>query len=143
MFPCQEKQGKLRSRVFRGNVEADQVGGEAACANCAIDNAGHHPDGSQNDCGTAEMHPNEAADEKSKHRYKEVAQLARSAVQPIMHEACRVDSHEGDERAEIERLGSDFIGSAAEAAGKEFEKPGASQSKKTHRQDVIARDAAL
>ena len=108
-----------------------------------VGNAGGHPHSAQNQRRATEMEPDEAANQESEARNYQSTEISAFLMAPMVDEGRRIDAHEGDERAEIERLCADFIGPSPKSPGEELEHPGSHKRKRSDCHDVVAGDSAL
>ena len=109
-FSTRRQHSRLRSGLVRRNFEADQFGAKAVRAMRPISDTGSHPYKSQHQRRTAEMEPDEAANQESEGWRDQVAQSSARPIPPKVDERCGIHAHETDERAEIEHLRRELVG---------------------------------
>ena len=121
---------RCASGFIRRNFEGDQFGAEAAGAKGPVSDAGSHPYNAQHQRRTAEMDPDEAANQEPEGgRDQSCSDVRLVLSRQMMDEGRGIHAHEADKGAEIERLGADFIGASAQSCGKELKNAGSGKRK--------------
>src|ERR1043166_5852820 len=75
----------------------------------AVDNSRQHPDAARDQHLYAQAGPDREADHEAERREQAVQPLPPVLVEKIVNESRRVDTHEGDECAEIQQLGAKLV----------------------------------
>src|SRR6478736_10379437 len=94
------------SRFFWRQIEVHQIAAEAPRLPGSEGDAHRHPDRTSNLCWAAQVQPEKQADQESRDRWNQVGHLLLRLAHVVAHEGGRVYTHECDERAEVQHLGT-------------------------------------